>query len=378
VGFRPEHWLPEHLHHYAEHARFLLHRICRGAALGQRDLRGYVPLLAALLRPFFPSSAAYKAVRDALIASGAIETDHKYIVGEKAMGYRLGPALAKVRQHRVVVTDRKLAAKIRASLNDWVEKGRALPVHAHLIDWLTRLRIDYRPALEWLLAQGDLEPSDETAVQFIRDKVWHFSDCPYGRVHSNVTNLKSGLRQFLRIAGKPLVNLDIRNSQPLIFALILQRHYGPLAGMPDDARRYVELCQEGKFYDVLMIEAGIPPDRRSDFKRRFFAHVFFCENWPETESAKAFGAAFPSVYAVVRREKEPDYTELAKNLQRAESGLMIGGVATRLMNEAPQIPVLTIHDSIMTTPEHAETVRSVMLEEFAKAGLRPTIKVDHP
>jgi hypothetical protein len=191
-----------------------------------------------------------------------------------------------------------------------------------------------------------------------------------------VTNLRSGLRRFLTIDGKPLVNLDIRNSQPLIFGLILQRYYGPPRAMPDDARRYVELCQQGQFYDVLMAESGIPPDRRADFKRRFFGHLFFCKNWPETEAANSFGATFPSVYAVVRQEKKRDYADLSKNLQRAESGLMIDRVAARLMREAPHVPVLTIHDSILTHLEHAEAVRSVMLQKFARVGLRPTIRID--
>src|SRR5262249_39217503 len=143
--------------------------------------------------------------------------------------------------------------------------------------------IDYTAALGWLLSSGDFEPSDETAIGLIRDGEFFFHVCAYGRVHTNLTNLNSGLRGFLSYRGTPLVNLDIRNSQPLVFAILLRKHHGPAAALPADARRYVELVQDGRFYDHLMDEAGIPAGRRSAFKRQFFGHVFFCRNWPETE-----------------------------------------------------------------------------------------------
>ena len=43
----------------------------------------------------------------------------------------------------------------------------------------------------------------------------------YGRFHSNLTNLKTTLRPFLRYRDSDLVNLDIANSQPMIFCLLL-------------------------------------------------------------------------------------------------------------------------------------------------------------
>ena len=43
----------------------------------------------------------------------------------------------------------------------------------------------------------------------------------YGRFHSNLTNLKKTLRPFLRYRNSELVNLDIANSQPMVFCLLL-------------------------------------------------------------------------------------------------------------------------------------------------------------
>lgn len=374
IGFDPSEWIPPRLHQHGDCARYLLHRVHYGNVFGQRNRRGFVPLMATELRKFFPTRSSYKSIRDALLDSGAIACDDHFIKGEKAMGYSLGPRLEVVRQHRFLVTDEALAWKIRDSRQSWIKAPD--DVHKHLLGNLRRLEIDYDAALQWLLQDDDFKPEHETAAQLIRDRQWHFHVCDYGRVHTNVTNLRSSLRRFLTIDGQHLVNLDVRNSQPLLFGLILMNRYGPRHAMPDDARRYIDLCQEGRFYDHLMALGGIPAAKRSVFKRKFFANVFFCGTRYETDAAKLFGQLFPSVYKIVLEQKTPDYAALSKNLQRVESDLIIGKVASRLMRESPTMPIVTIHDSIMTTPVHAEMARQIMLQEFNRAGLCPSISVD--
>src|SRR5262249_49452664 len=147
-------------------------------------------------------------------------------------------------------------------------------VHRHLLQYLRRVEIDYPSALDALLGDEDFEPANETAIQFLRDRAFFFHVCDYGRVHTNLTNLKSRMRPFLSYRGMPLVNLDIRNSQPLIFSILLRRRYA--GRMPPDVQRYVELVQQGRFYEHLMDAGGIAAERRSRFKRQFFGHVFFC------------------------------------------------------------------------------------------------------
>ena len=46
------------------------------------------------------------------------------------------------------------------------------------------------------------------------------------------------------------------------------------------------------------------------------------------------------------------------------------------MRDNPEIPIITIHDSIMTTPAHVGTVRQAMADAFAAVGLRPTLKIE--
>jgi hypothetical protein len=374
VGLEPKDYLVERLHHLADHARYLLHRIHYATVFHLRDENGFVPLKAEYLRPYFPDSKAYKQVRDGLIESGAIVCDRHYIPGEKSLGYKLGEELSTMRQHTVIIANRILVSKILTNRQEWIKAPEG--VHQHLLRCLRAVEIDFPAALDCLL-EGDFEPSDETAIQMIRDREFFFHVCDYGRVHTNLTNLRSKLRSFLSHGGSPLVNLDIRNSQPLIFSILLREHYEGQA-IPPDVQQYVDLVQEGRFYEHLMSEGGIPVERRGKFKRQFFGHVFFCKNRPVTDAARIFDRQFPNVYSAIWAMKEDDYTALAKNLQRAESDLMISRVAERCMNELPHAFIATIHDSILTTPDQAETILAIMREEFGQIGLKPTIRVEHP
>jgi len=83
---------------------------------------------------------------------------------------------------------------------------------------------------------------------------------------------------------------------------------------------------------------------------------------------------FPNVNKIVKYYKKEDYGELAINLQKVEADIMINHVVPRLAEK--NIYVLTIHDSIVTLPGHAEFVKQTILKVFnEKYGLVPTVKV---
>ena len=54
--------------------------------------------------------------------------------------------------------------------------------------------------------------------------------------------------------------------------------------------------------------------------------------------------------------------------------MMIHGVCERLRKELPEAPVLTIHDSIMTTKPYLGPVRAVLNDEFKGLFLSPSFK----
>ena len=83
---------------------------------------------------------------------------------------------------------------------------------------------------------------------------------------------------------------------------------------------------------------------------------------------------YPDVMAWVDKQKERDYTELPKRMQRAESGFIFNKVCHRLLKELPGVWFATIHDSVASLPNDQSTVAKIMREEFAKLGVVPQLK----
>lgn len=363
--------------------------------------------------------------------------DPRYRNG-KCYGYRLGPRWEGVRHERVALSARALLKSIekvgRARASEI-----ATPAHRHIWDCLQRITIDHPAAEAELdaLSEGaspeqiDGYSGQRMLCEGVRDGDWQWHVCEFGRVYNNLTGLKRSLRRHLRVDGEPLVSCDVRNSQPLLVGLlcklIIQRrkegipnnnslgrpHLSPsssnieidqqfldslsrqeagggergargiqydvvfdnpsfLDNAPEDLRVYVRLCEEGRLYDDLMADSGDEIDRDA-FKKRLFTQVFYGQNFVEGVLTKLFAERFPTVWAVVRSIKRPDYRRLSHHMLRAESAIVIGRAVRRCAEEG--IWAATIHDSIVTTPEHAESVVGIMEEAFGSVGVRPTIKV---
>jgi len=143
---------------------------------------------------------------------------------------------------------------------------------------------------------------------------------------------------------------------------------------PDDVNEFIDLCERGILYDELMRRLDIPSRRRKSFKRLFYAQVFFGKVKKPGRVTQLFANDFPTVYGAVCDLKRKDYRQMAYLLQAHESKLMIDIIARRILAEIPGTFVGTTHDSIMTTPDRAEAVRGVMVEEFRRFGLKPTIR----
>ena len=138
----------------------------------------------------------------------------------------------------------------------------------------------------------------------------------------------------------------------------------------DDLDRYLRLCEEGRLYEHLME----PGEDRSRLKVRLFADVFFGKPCYRSRLKQRFEREFPTIAGMLQSLKQRDYRQVAWLMQSYESTLFIAIICRRLMNEKPQLPIFTIHDSILTVPDGVEDVRHVILEEFAKLGIVPTLK----
>lgn len=224
--------------------------------------------------------------------------------------------------------------------------------------------------------------SDMIAVDMIHNKQFFHEPDRNGRFHTNLTNLNSDLRKFLRFRGKSIVGTDIRNSQPFFFALVLMDRFKG-KDLPEDVKKYIDLCLTGQFYNHLMDEANVPQEERKKFKTEFFESVMFNKT-PITKwkkQAKAFKLVFPNVWDVIVELKsnvqvygDDAYKQLANTLQQKEQLIMIIQSASECLKR--KIPILTLHDALYCSQEHIEEVSQIILSKFADTyGVTPTLEI---
>ena len=141
------------------------------------------------------------------------------VPGEMSYGYRLCPPHDQGFSHYRPTTKR-LINKIMAWRAKEFRKIR-LPLHRDLSRFVKAITIDETAALTSV--QGNpFERSAQVAMiqRIVKGDFFTVAD-RFGRFHTNLTNLKASLRPFLRYRDSQLVNLDIANSQPMIFCLLL-------------------------------------------------------------------------------------------------------------------------------------------------------------
>ena len=159
--------------------------------------------------------------------------------------------------------------------------------------------------------------------------------------------------------------------------------------LPDDAQKYLRLCEDGTFYehmqDRLRSEGyDLPRKEVKPLSYTLFygsdapAHVH--ENPHVRAFVSLFRAEFSTVARFARKVKREfgHHSYLAKLMQHYEASIIINQCCRRLMKEHPDVPVVTIHDNILTVPAHVGLVSRIMAEEFLRAGVRAQFQVDAP
>jgi hypothetical protein len=158
---------------------------------------------------------------------------------------------------------------------------------------------------------------------------------------------------------------------------------------PDDLIEYITLCQQGRLYEYLMERTGHTDKRR--FKDDLWFHFLYGSN-KELDRCKAdphlrhlvplielFQTEFPTVYEYMWRAKLRNYRKLPCEMQRLEARIMIDTVVGWLAENMPEAPLLTIHDSVLTTPEYVPLVERLIGVAFEAHGfLKPTLNVELP
>jgi hypothetical protein len=397
---------------------------------------GYVNLNAKLMQSIVHD---YNLYLKYLLDQRIIRTDKQYIVGAKSFGYVLNKLDYNAEIQQIEIQN-FVIRKNRAKKNRALEQEMKVTCakYSYLTKWFNgKLQIDAQGAerkIEELFPEptgairgtkrgkagtNTKKYSAKLAVQKLVNRDFYYKiDENVGRFHSNLTNIKKELRNYITYDGQPLVNIDIKNSQPLLSTLLLdpsfyvpkKPRYINIYNIPSsfnllinnkhsytdtiimlvkalqsvDIKQvsvYNSMAQSGDFYQQL--SKVMYPKRafdKGEMKKLTYT-VFFSNNRAiqgmNYLPKRQFKRKFPDVYKVFSALKRKNHRALSHILQRIESEIMIQNVCKRISLEHPILPIFTIHDSIITTDGNQDYVSKVIKEEaFKLTGLKVMLGIE--
>lgn len=349
----------------------------------------------------------------ALIDLNIIQRIGKAIKGQSSYQYRFAPEYQS-RYKSIPLRNAKLILRIEKAQAQIIKHNvsKSMSKRTEQIKYLNLLTID--PTYEDFFESNFSISNDRynniigSATRIMNGDIFHKIDSTSGRFHSNITNMAKALRPYLRINNEPLVNLDIKNSQPYLstilltnpgkvswmtkdpaFAMLLQTLKVSLS---QDVRKYITLVISGQIYEYLMTEfskQGLELNR-NDTKRQMLRILFARNRSPKDEINKKarqiFKNCFPTVHRIFSKirgtekgNKFQNFKRFAILLQTIESYLVLDVILMRIYKELPGTIAITIHDSIMTgvLTNNVSEVNKIMVEELTFfVGFAPKLSIE--
>ena len=351
-----------------------------------------------------------------------IEEDKNYIVGKKSRGIRFTNNY-QTPIKPIKVTDWALIKNI-VYLRKHYDFSATMKL-SFLKKNFEKLNVDISGAKEFLDSQylEDIKEKKEfphlaynsrllpILKLYLKDDILFFVDNTSGRLHTNLTQLKTKLRKFVRYDGKVLYSIDLTNSQPFLLQSLLEAELFIKNKMEEkinsvspsedislikkliirnsnkeDVQLFRKIVSSGEFYEKfseILKSAGELENEPNKDMRSFVKDITFSSIFSKNTSARynkaivLFKKTFPTVYKIISKIKKERHATLAIILQRLESELFLQKCCKIIYEERPDIPIFTLHDSIITTKENIEYVKSIIEKVLLEhINAKPHLKVE--
>lgn len=339
----------------------------------------YIPLDSFELRRVCGTD--YCTVIEDASQLGLVERNHKYSTGgdgQRSEPFSKGCRLTEA--FRTGSWEKYILKRARTIVTDRKKKGRGkmrFGVVAALLKALSKVK-SADPDLP-------LNNQDRMLMFSIDNGDIYASRCAFGhRLHTTFTGISKEGRLNLRTAmGETLCEVDVRNSQPLLLYALITSSMSSSEKVQFETQ-YLEWCQSGELYDHILDEhvrsgpdAGLSRTMTRDEVKKNVIKLLFQKNtnMPQNPLYPTVNNMFPLLIACVMELKVNDHRDLSRKLQRLESKIMIDGVARSILKGNPNIPLATVHDSILCTEGMTEDVAKEIRKHFMKHGVEPSIKI---
>ncbi|WP_298417812.1 hypothetical protein [uncultured Kordia sp.] len=385
------------------------------------DGDGFTPIHKKTLQD---KNRHYRKYINYLIEHGVIIEDKQYITGEKSQGLKFCERYNTPTEP--VIIKKKTLIKSLTNYDKTINTEKTGEL-CFLSEWFSKdLKVDIEKALS-IVKKEYLDDLNNPEVKnpmlslnsklipiqkIYRQEFEFFIDNSGNRLHTNITNLKSNLRECLTYEDKRLISIDIKNSQPFLAMALLDievfRRMNIRDKIPNsyidldklekliesvenkpDVVLFKSLVSSGKFYEefgkilyangmIDLVDCEIPRDK----VKNIVFEAIYSSNKNNSPTAKLFKNTFKNVhkvFAVIKkgRGKKP-HAALAILLQRIEADLVLHKACKIISEAKPHIPLFTIHDNIATTNEHKSFVKSILKKVLRRnIGVKPKLKVEH-
>ena len=151
---------------------------------------------------------------------------------------------------------------------------------------------------------------------------------------------------------------------------------------------FKESVSSGRFYETfgrLLVENELTENAPENILRAKAKEITFSSIYsPNTsisynEPMKLFKSQFPSVFEIFKIIKQGNNNHPAFSicLQRLEAELVLHKICKKISEDRPNVVIFSLHDSIITTEENVEYVKSVMYNVLKdNIGIAPNFKVE--
>ena len=415
-GFDPRDHVPAGLWKDANNIRLLMYMVIKGDMSRRRE--GWVPLHHENMGTLFGTEKKWWKLRDGCVDAGFLECNRYAEIGKRSFWYRLTPEWDDRPTVRYVLTEPEMIRRFdkiefrRRATEGWE------PVHEHLWRCLHLAQIDEAAARRWTCRAGNRKQRRAAMlVDMINAREHQMKRDAHGRIHTTITRLPKKIRPSIRLAGMLTSEIDIRCCQPCLLGLHTldcylkvnhpeetthqqtfinpqkeeegdEREKGINSIMevedasihekiPCDLTNYINVCSGGTFYEefaeTIKVACGTVAERNR--VKRTACCLIFGEPRPHQAKWKRFEKRWPTVAECLMALKEMDYKNVAHVLQGFESRLIIREVCGLMMERYSDVPVVTIHDAIMTVNDAVPVVCDLINQVWGKEGMCPQLKV---
>lgn len=396
-----------------------------------KSYNGYTPINKKLLQRRIHK---YKKYIEYLKYHGIVQENRQYVPLVSSMGLKFSDRYTAANPDRsslvpVIITDWPLIKSIVYLHKNYnVELTEGL---SYLKRWFNnKFEIDFEGGVNYLneLAQQEID-SGETQDLMLRynsrllpflklknEEYLFYVDNTGFRLHTNLTQMMSGLRKFIKYDGQTLCAVDIRNSQPFLAISLLDDIIFCANNLPDkiinpklinhdnfpimlvekikrnknepDVLLYREYVASGMFYEKfgrLLVENNLIENTpnvtiREEAKEITFSSIYS----PNTsigynKPMQLFKQQFPNVFeifALIKKGKK-NHPSFSICLQRLEAELVLHKACEKINTERPDVFTASLHDSIITTEDNVDYIKEVLYNVLKEnIGIEPALKVE--